>query len=362
MKKIIFQILFIPFFLVTELINWLFILMDELFFPSYKKIAVTAPLYITGMPRTGTTFIHNILHQDSKRFTTMMLWEIAFAPSILQKKIWIFINRIDGQLNRPLRKSLVHLEKRILKKFNSTHPLSLFQIEEDEYLLIHNFSSALLAFFFPAFRSVFISSVSRNSDIPAGEKRLRFYRNCIKKHLYVFGKDKSYLAKSPAHILRYSPLKKIFPDLKMIYMLRDPEKSIPSTISLFQNFNTIFHSGLKRDDIIQKTLLMADQCFNAITKPGMKENDPSFVIILFEEFIAEPMNTVTNIYNRFGYEMSDESKIKIDSCCRIQTEFISGHQYSLEKYSLTRSLIRNRYRDIYTAFYPSKESSAEKNN
>jgi omega-hydroxy-beta-dihydromenaquinone-9 sulfotransferase len=353
MKKIIFQILFISFFLVTECINWLFILMDEFFFPSYKKIAIKAPLYITGMPRTGTTFIQNILHQDSERFTAMKLWEIAFAPSILQKKIWLFINKVDGKLNRPFRNFLAHYEKGILKQFKSFHPLSLFQIEEDEYLLIHNFSSALLIFFFPAFKSVFISSVTGNNDEPAREKTLQFYKKCIKKHLYVFGKEKSYLAKSPAHILRYSSLKKIFPDVKMIYMLRDPEKSIHSTISLFQNFNTIFHSGLKTDEIVEKTLLMADQCFDAILKPMMKDYDQSFVIIQFEEFITDPLISVMNVYLRFRYEIADEVKARLNSYCRMHSEFVSGHFYSLEKYGLTRNLIHSRYQNIYSTFYPS---------
>ena len=351
--KTIFQIIFIPFFLVTECINWLFIVMDELLFPSYKKIAIKTPLYITGMPRTGTTFMYNILHQDSQRFTAMMLWEIVFAPSVLQKKILIFIKKVDEKLNRPLRKLLEHFEKGVLNQFKSFHPLSLFQIEEDEYLLFHNFSSALLTFFFPAFKSIFISSVTRNNEVPTREKKLQFYQKCIKKHLYVFGKGKCYLAKSPAHILRYSSLKEIFPDVKMIYMLRDPEKSIPSTISLFQHFNTIFHSGLKTDEIVKKTLLMADQCFDVIVKSGMAYYDPSFVIIKFEEFITNPLITVTNIYNQFQYEISDEVIVRLNSYCQMHSEFVSGHLYSLEKYGLTRDLIHSRYQNIYLTFYPS---------
>ena len=143
----------------------------------------------------------------------------------------------------------------------------------------------------------------------------------------------------------------------MIYMLRVPQKSIPSTISLFHHFNNIFHSGVSTDEIVEKSLFMADQCFDAIIKPGMMDSNPSFVIIQFEEFIKNPLAAVTDIYNRFRYEISNELKIRLNFYCQMHSEFVSGHVYSPEKYGLTRSLIYNRYKRIYELFYSSEESS-----
>jgi len=42
----------ISFFVIAESINWFSLLLDELFFSSYKKIKIISPLYISGIPRT----------------------------------------------------------------------------------------------------------------------------------------------------------------------------------------------------------------------------------------------------------------------------------------------------------------------
>ena len=162
MRKLLFRILFIPFFLAGEAFNLFCLLLDELLFRSYKKTSVTGPVYITGMPRTGTTLMHKILYLDKDRFTSMKLWEIVFAPSVLQKKMYLLLKKADAKLQSPLIRLLNLIQKRLLRSFNSFHPLSLFEIEEDEYLMIHFFSSALMPFFLPGFKRVFNSALNQD--------------------------------------------------------------------------------------------------------------------------------------------------------------------------------------------------------
>ncbi len=349
MKKLLFYIFFIPFFLVIEVINWLSILLDELFFTSYKKTIIKSPLYISGMPRSGTTFMHNLINLDSNKFTSMKLWEIAFAPSILQKKICISIIKFDKRLNRPLKKLVSCIEKVIFKKFNDFHPLKLSIIEEDEYILIHNFSSSLLAFFFPVFKSFFLSGAFN----PGTSNKLKFYKNCIAKHIFVFGKDKTYLAKSPSHLLRYSLLKDTFPDLKMICMIRMPHQTVPSTITLFKNFSTIFHSQLKIELIIEKTLGMADQSFQKLTEER-DNNNPSFLVVKFEELIKKPGIVISELFGKFGYIINDDYKNKLESHSKKYSEYISNQKYTLEEYNLSKNSIINRYKYIYKYYYSHK--------
>ena len=354
MKKIFFHILFLPFFMVVEIVNWMSILLDEILFPSYKKIIVSSPLYITGMPRTGTTLLHNFINLDTERFTTMKLWEIAFAPSVCQKKFWIFIKKLDSKLNNPIVKIATYLEYMLLKRFNQFHPLSLFNIEEDEYLLIHNFSSGLLIFFLPVFKFIHSSDPVKKKSVQ--KTPLRFYQKCIKKHMYVYGKNKTYLAKSPAHILRYHSLKKVYPDLRLIYLLRNPHYSIPSTISLFQNFNLIFHAQINKKNIINRTLLMADTSFQYLMELNKKEKNSAFMMIKFEEFVKNPESVIHILYEIYQLKISNEFEARIRSYSLQQSKFISKHKYSLEEYGLNKNMIAERYRNIYENFYRHKIS------
>jgi hypothetical protein len=306
------------------------------------------------MPRTGTTFMHNILFLDSARFTSMKLWEIAFAPSVLQKRMYLLIKKADARLGFPLKRLLVRIEKRLLKSFDSFHPLSLFQIEEDEYLMIHNFSSALMPFFLPPLKRVSMETLTQKQGQAASSGGSRYYRNCIRKHMHVFGNGREYLAKSPAHLPRMDQLRALFPDLKIICMLRMPHETIPSTISLFGHFNSIFHAGLDAGEIVQKTLDLADISFDIVAKSGSQENNGAFSLVLFEEFTANPEASVTEIYSCFGFTITEEFRASMEGYCHQQSGFVSGHVYSLEKYGLTLEILYSRYKGVYDKYFYGK--------
>ena len=81
-------LLFIP----SEIIYHLFLLLDEILFPGYRKTKVEKPVFIIGNPRSGTTFLHRIMDKDKQNFTSFQVWELIFAPSITQRKlIWALI-------------------------------------------------------------------------------------------------------------------------------------------------------------------------------------------------------------------------------------------------------------------------------
>ena len=45
-------------------------------------VAIVKPIFVVGMPRCGTTFLHNLLSQDSN-CRSLKLWELhVFAPSL----------------------------------------------------------------------------------------------------------------------------------------------------------------------------------------------------------------------------------------------------------------------------------------
>ena len=83
-RFIIITITILAIFLVTSIHN-IFLFIDEILFFSFKKIKINKPLFIVGIPRSGTTFLHRTLSQDSDKFTTFQLWEFLLAPSITQK-------------------------------------------------------------------------------------------------------------------------------------------------------------------------------------------------------------------------------------------------------------------------------------
>ena len=79
----------------------------------------------------------------------MKLWELIFAPSIIQKLVILNFIRIDNKMNLGVKKFAIFLSNLILKKLVFLHNTGLEQPEEDELVLLWNLSSPYLQYFYP---------------------------------------------------------------------------------------------------------------------------------------------------------------------------------------------------------------------
>ena len=87
-KRILVLLLIYPYIIFVLLMNKAGFVFDEIFFRGYRKIEVKRPVFIMGVPRSGTTFLHRLLSKDEDQFSYMKTWEIFYAPSIIQKKFF----------------------------------------------------------------------------------------------------------------------------------------------------------------------------------------------------------------------------------------------------------------------------------
>ena len=78
---------FVPALLLLQGAHWVGFLLDDLFFRGYRNITVRDPLFVVGLPRSGTSFLQRVLAQDSERFTTLRLWELILAPSVTERML-----------------------------------------------------------------------------------------------------------------------------------------------------------------------------------------------------------------------------------------------------------------------------------
>ena len=117
--------------LLVSCVNNLFLMLDYIFY-DFNKIEIKKPLFIVGFPRSGTTFLHKSIAIDSQ-FTTPQLWELLFAPSIIQKKIWLKLYKI---VNIKTNLVQIPLLGKIIKRFDNIHKIRLSYPEEDYLFFI----------------------------------------------------------------------------------------------------------------------------------------------------------------------------------------------------------------------------------
>jgi hypothetical protein len=246
-KRILLVVLVFPSFTLHLLFNRLLLALDQLFFPAFRKVDVEASVFIVGVPRSATTFLYHKLMEDEEHFHAMKLWEMVFAPSIIQKYFYIAWHNFFKRLGFPIRSAYRWIDRKLFagNKMRNIHKTGFFEYEEDEMIFLWNLSSTFLYFFFPMTKEL-EKLIYHDRDLPEKVKRANFkyYKNCIKRHKYVYDRknQRRYVSKNPTFTSKLNSLYQAFPNASYISTIRTPLETIPSTISLMAaNYEKFCH-------------------------------------------------------------------------------------------------------------------------
>lgn len=361
MKRMLLLVILSVLYTLLEIVTWTCWLLDEIFYHRYHETIIKTPLYIVGMPRTATTLLYNALYADHDRFTTMKSWELLFAPTIIQKKAANLLKSADkvcrGALLFPVRK----FDDIILKRRRTPHPVSLFGIEEDDIVLMHLFADNLMVFIFP--RLAFLKDLSFFDTRITGRRKqmiLWFYRQSLRKHLYVYGKGRSYLSKSPYHISKISSLREEFPDIRFICTFRKPEETIPSTFSLMHSFFKMYCTPVDFRQVTPRILSVMDHWY-AYPLEQFRNSEPDhYLLVSYDDLARDPEKTIVSLYAHFGYSPSEQFLSKLSQINQENKSYKSAHVYSAADYSLDEEEIRQRYQSVYGQYLKWDSSKSEK--
>jgi len=348
-KRICFLLLFPVLYVFSELATWICLFLDEILFSGYRKVEVRKPLFIVGFPRSGTTYLHRVIDRDADQFTSLKLWEMIFAPSILQKKVFLLIGKLDRFMGKPLYNLAIRLENRIFSGSRHMHKISIFEAEEDEIILIHIFSSLFLAFMFPFDE---INPFSRfDTDVSEANRKkiMNFYLRCIQRHLYVFGPDRRFLSKNPAYSGKINSIYETFPDAKIVCLVRQPLEAVPSAISMvsygFRKFNTADQSVLN-----EKILSLIAHFYTYPLEQLDKRSEDCGMIETYDTLVGDPGAFVKRIYDRFDLDISEPFRLFLDRETEKARQYSSRHTYSLEGYGLSAEQIVRDFKPIFERF------------
>jgi hypothetical protein len=348
-KRILFTVTFPFWYGFLELVNWTCLIADEILFPAYRHTAVTRPVFIVGFPRSGTTYLHRLLDNDQDQFTSLKLWEIIFAPSILQKKFFLFLGKLDRLLGKPLYRAAIRIEDKLFEGSRKMHKISHFEAEEDEIILMHIFSSLFLAFMFPFEDMDVFGRFDTEVPLAQRQKIMRFYKKCVQRHLYVFGPDKHFLSKNPASSSKINAIYETFPDAKIICMVRHPFEAIPSAISWvsygFNQFNTVDQQILT-DRILH---LMSPWYTYPLTELD-KRPESSKMIEKYEDLVSDPAAFVKRLYLRFGFAASSIFNDFLIRESEKAKQYKSSHDYSMSGYGLIADRIAEDFKPVFERF------------
>jgi len=349
-KRVLFLLGFFTIFIPGQLINGLFLMLDWIFFPGFRRVEVLEPVFILGNPRTGSSHLLRVLARDEKTFATPKLWELLLAPSITQRKIINAVLKIDQSLGNPVRRGVKSWQKRKLKTEGVHNRIRLAEPDEDELLFLLNFSAIHLLFPFP-FWEAFQPFFNFDKMASPSEKRrfMRFYKRCIQRTLYLHGRHKTYLSKSPAHSSRVQTLHRYFPDGKFIYTTRNPLSVFPSTVSLF-SFSCGLFSDLLNPYPFGDHILEITKAWYRYPLEFLEKNAAVCSIVRFEDHVKNLAQTIYKIYGDLGLEFSPSYLQALQVEVFKAQHYQSQHVYDLAEMGFTVERIIAEYPYAFDRF------------
>ncbi|MFO8048143.1 MAG: sulfotransferase [Desulfosudaceae bacterium] len=342
---------FLLLLLVIQTLHWLGFIIDELVFSGYRKIKVRQPLFVVGVPRSGTTFLHRLLFADKELFTCFTLWELIFAPSITERKIILGLARLDRVIGAPLQKAIAWLERRLFGSLDDIHVISLSDAEEDYFVLTPIYACFLLILPFPFFDELGHLAFFDDQTPQAEQDRiLAFYKSCLQRHLYVRGTDRVLLSKNVSFSPMIRALNRVFPDCRIIGTVRDPRRAVPSHLSSMMEGAAVFDNNVEGDDYRDRMIEVQRYAYTHVIEALPELPRERRLTVRMEGLQHDLYGVVSTIYDRFDYAMMPDVEYNLRRRNQIQKTYQSGHHYDMAAYGLTGEEIFSRFADVFQQF------------
>ncbi|MFF0635896.1 sulfotransferase family protein [Nocardia sp. NPDC004151] len=298
--------------------------------PAYAETKITRPIFVTGLPRTGTTALHRLLAADPQH-QALEMWLADFPQPRPPRDTWA-----DNPVYQAVDKGFAQ-----------------HRIENPEFMGVHYMTAAEVEECWQLLRQT-VKSISYESlaYLPTYSQWLRkqdwtdaYTRHKQNLQLIGLGDERRWVLKNPSHLFALDALMKVYPDALIIQTHRDPVTIVGSSCSLSEQATAGWSTTFVGEKIGSSQLELWSRGLREFNTARARYNPDQFLDIEFDELRADPFATVEKIYSKFGLDYTDSAR---SSMTTLDEESKSGdrkpvHKYSLADYGLTEDQVRAEF-------------------
>jgi hypothetical protein len=349
-RRVGFYLLFLPLFFLLYFIVWVGQTIDRLLFRSHQAQEIRSPFFIIATPRSGTTLLHRALCLDDKQFTYFRTYQ-TLLPSISLYQLVKSFSRLELNQGKLSKKVVGAINRQLFTAWKGIHATSMDDAEEDEGLFIYTFFTPAVYLLFPVIDQIPIFRSSDNLPSKQRKRLMAYYKGCLQRFLFSFGKGRTLLSKNVLSTGRLQSLLETFPDARVVYILRHPYEAIPSLLSLFYAVWQSHSPEISKDSPEMRSLArMGFDYYRYLTNLIHNSNNKQFLCIRYEELIADLEGVVEKIYTYFNLPFDSEFQARLIHLASQEKNYQSAHQYSLEDYGLRREVVFSELKDVFEAY------------
>lgn len=296
--------------------------------PEHAEVPIERPVFVMGLPRTGTTALHRLLHADP-RAQGLEMWLTQYPQPRPPRETWDS-DPIFGAMQQAF--SAHHVES---PEYMGIHYMDATTVEECWRLLRQTGKSS-------SYES--LANVPRYSAWLAEQDWTDAYAR-HRQNLQLVGlndPDKRWVLKNPSHMTALDALMAVYPDALVVYTHRDPVVCIASSCSLSAE-TTTGHSTTYVGETIGRTQLdLWSRAYHSFHDARGRYDQAQFVDVAFADLLADPLGTARSVYERFGLDWTPDARGAMEEIDRESKQGAAkpSHRYAIEDYGLSEADVR----------------------
>jgi hypothetical protein len=311
-----------------------------------RRVEIRRPLFILGLPRSGTTALHWLLAQDPAN-QVLEYW-IAGAPRPRPPRAtW------DAE---PAYQSSIEVLKWIYETdpgLKAIHWMEAGGPEECRHLFVQSFLD---------------HTFDSNATIPSYTKyfEAQDMRDAYARHrdvLRLVGSTspaRRWVLKYPAHMRELAVLLATYPDACIVQTHRDPVRVLPSICSLVTGWRALYEGSADAHAIGAWQLELYASMLESAMAARANADPKQFFDLDFRALVADPVAAVARLYDHFGFALSAEAERRMRAWHATNPQHKhGGHAYTLDAFGLREGAIRERFARYAERFGVGRESPAE---
>jgi hypothetical protein len=329
--------------IVNVLCNRLLLEMQLARQPAIEQQPIEKPIIILGLPRTGTTALHQLMGNDPG-IQVLEYW-LAAAPQPRPLREQWGDTRGYKQALADLR-GMYYLDPSL----KAVHLMTADGAEECRHLLQHCFAD---------------DTFDCNSTIPAYSQwydavdmRPAYlqHRRCLQL-IGSTAPGRRWVLKYPVHMGNLDLLFELYPDACVVQTHRDPARIVPSECSLVSGWRALYETGVDRHEIGRRRMELWARRLEH-TMEVRKGREDRFFDLNFREVLSDPVAAVRRVYDHFGLELAGEGESRLGEWRQENPHGKYGlHTYKAADYGLDDVVMHDRYAAYMQAFGVELEES-----
>jgi len=301
--------------LIRILCSRLFMHRDRQLYPDVARQEIREPLFIVGLPRSGTTLLHTLLAADPEH-RAPLTWEVM-TPSPPTR---------DNEKRRIQRATQsCNCLNWLAPTFRHVHAVGAELPQECVGLMTPTFMSDQFdtMYYVPSYRAWFF----RQDLLPAYEYHRRFIQ-----HLQFRQSARRWILKAPTHMFALPTLLSVYSDALFVQTHRAPLDAMASVSSLITILRRVFSDAVDPLVVCREAIQYWSETLDRFLHERDRLAAYRICDVNYIEVCRDPIAAVRRIYEHFGWLLSAEAAQRM----RLVLASLPQDQYGRHRYNLSQ--------------------------